>query len=288
MTRLKSFSKTKWTAVLLSCALAAGVTLQCFNVKNVYAADLVLRGDTVGLSITPENEDLFDVNNMLPGESVKSSIQISNTDNFPFTLSVEIVGGLIELDLGEKDMLDMLDIDVSMGGAVIASFPVKGGDYTIGRFIPGQTASLEVEITFNKEADNDYQGKSAKLQWIFTAVSEYTELVVTPPLPGGGGGGGGGDMLFLTVEPPPDIVPPEIASTSEYVIIPPVEIPLGAIDEPEDEEAFTELIDEEIPLGVEEMPQTGVMSLLYNIIVGAVVFGIGIMLIVKTKRRKRQ
>lgn len=278
-------NRVKKAAILLPFVLAAVIMLQRSAVTDTYAANLVLTGDTNGLSITPSNENLFFINGILPGESEASGIEIRNTDEYPFSLSVEVTS----MNEDETDLLDVLDINVYMDGREIAEFPASGGRYELGRFLPGQTVMLDVALTINGiEAGNDYQMKGAELLWIFEALSEYEEPFTPPPTNTGGGGGGRGVIVN-----PQSAEESSPSSPSDVVVIDDIPVPLiefeGEGEEARPAEEIIEIQDKEVPLTELEMPETGEPSLFSYILAGAVVSCLGLgTLFIKSKKEKEE
>lgn len=269
--------KTAFT-LLLSGILTTGITFRILHPEPAYAANLVLTGDTENLSITPANEDLFRISALLPGESAASSIQISNRDQYAYTLDVE-VKNLSAAD--EIDLADALSIRIWRDNMEIADFPAKGGQHALGRFAPGATAILQIAVDLpGYETTNEYQGKSANFQWIFTAISD------NPGETGGGGGFGGGGS-FGGIYTPVVVEEPAIplglsADTTDVVDIPDEEVPLGSIDVPTEDE-LVEIDEEDVPLGMKDMPKTGESSRIYNILVGFAICGFGFIILLQIK-----
>lgn len=278
----------KKIAIFLSLTLAAAVMLRNLTVTNTYAANLILTGNTDGLIITPLNENLFYIDDLLPGESAAAGLEIRNTDIYPFILSVEVVNIAEE----EIDLLEVLNIKVFMNGIEIVSFPAKGGRYELGRFLPNQTSLLDVALTINgTETGNEYQMKGAELLWIFEASSEYEEMIIPGPGPGPGSDTTPDTTLYF---PPPAVT-----------LIGDTPVPLIDIDEimqpqneswespqpdevektPQDED-FTIIPDGEVPLVELEMPKTGEPVLLNYLLTGAIIAMLGIgMFFIKSKKQ---
>lgn len=287
----------KWALVVVLTLLVTGILLIC-NGNNSYASNLVLTGDTVGLSITPSNEELFLLRDMLLGETAVSGIEIRNTDNYPFALSVKVQ--TVENDVQtEADLLEILDIKVFVDGTEITSFPAKGGSHSLGKFAPRQTTQLDIYLALDGErAGNEYQQASAELQWTFEAVSDYKAPGPTPdPDP--------------TPTPDPDPTPSPTPSTpyiparrptpviedepEEERNIDEIPVPLAIIEpeveeeetlpEPEPEPVTIDIPDTPVPLA--EMPKTGEASLYISMVCGLIIIAFG-MVMIKTAGRSNK
>lgn len=270
--------KGKKLAILLCGALTAVMALQHLAVKDIYAANLVVTGNTQGITITPADEDLFFLENMLPGEKKASTVTIRNNDSFSFDISVEVTNKNPATE-ESPDLLDAVTITVLQDGAEITNFPAKGGTHPLGKIEPGEESKLDVELLIDGETGDEYQQTSMELQWIFHATSDYTSPTPAPtPTQGGGGGGPGG--------PGDPYYPPTPTPEPTLVPLPTPMVPLAPVIVPTIPPTPEIIPPEEVPLAVKEIPKTGETSLAYSIIIGGVLVFAGLLLLRSGKKNR--
>jgi hypothetical protein len=175
------------TALMPYAATAIAAPVQSSNYPG---NQITITGNSQEFKITNDNNQLFNITNMLPGErSDLATITIANTQDLPFTVSIAVSDEGSNSDL----LLNYLDILVLLNGNVIANFPAKGqtgnqalpNPYPIGRIPASTTTNIQVGLEFANAANaqNNLQETAAHLVWTITAVSDQPEAdpIITDP-----------------------------------------------------------------------------------------------------------
>lgn len=201
----------------------------------VAAANLEIIGSDVGLEVIPTGTNFFDLIGMDPGDSSAGTLTIRNSYAGAFDLSMRAEkNGAMET----PDLFNILKLKVVFRGVVVFDGNMK--DFAtvntgLGSFQPGEVQALNATVSLpGPETGNEYQGKTTKVKWIFTAQSSYTPPGPDPdpgPGPNPGSDRDRADPPVIESEPIPLGLP---------VVVPPVVIP-----------------EETIPLGPIILPKTG-------------------------------
>lgn len=159
-------------------------------VKPVYADDLELVGKDAGLEVVPKDKNLFQVMNLSPGDCLSSKLTIKNNYENTFELFMKAERQNEEPSEGEPDLYKQLLMTVNLRGKEIFNGSMidfaKGNGISLGKFEPGDIVDMAVNVSLSgKDTGNEFQGKKLDTKWIFTAVSETTEIP-DEPVPGGG------------------------------------------------------------------------------------------------------
>lgn len=247
-------------------------TLGVFGINTIYAEDLELIGNDLGLVVEPSSTRLFNLTNLNPGDTEVATVNIKNQYSLPFDLSMRAERTSPMPEEGDVDLFKQLIITVYLDGVEIYSGPMIDfaiSNIALGNFDPGAEIELSAEVHLpGPETGNEFQGKNVDVKWIFIAESE--EEPETP----------GPDPVTPDPDPGTPFEPPVIPFTpatpvvpEEEVIdedipedIPEVEEPDEEIDEeipedlPEVEEPEEEVVDEELAEDRPIMPRTGEIS----------------------------
>ncbi len=180
----------KWMRAVLAPVLLASLIAMPAGASTT---DMELRGDASGLVLLPPGGKLFDLQNMVPGDTRTAKLTINNSYNryYDLWMHAEIV------ENPEPGLLAQLVLTAKLGDETIyegsaEGFPSSANKLHLGRFQPGQGGELTAAVHLpGPETGNEYQGTTARVNWIFTAQAS-----------GGGGGGGGGDYYYYEPEPP--------------------------------------------------------------------------------------
>lgn len=145
--------------------------------KNIsYASDLELIGTDLGLVIEPKSTKLFDLTNMIPGDSREAKLTIRNQyeEAFQLFMSTERVSELPEE--GDVDLLEQLEATVYLDRAEIYKGSLKGfasDRIDLGKFQTGDKKELKTLLHLpGPETGNEFQGKSAEVKWKFIAQAD--------------------------------------------------------------------------------------------------------------------
>lgn len=235
-----------------------------YGIRPSYAENLELRGDTAGLVINPSN-NLFNLTNLNPGDTVEAEIDIKNeyTRAFNLSMKAERIGEAP----GEEDvdLFEQLIITVYYGADEVYSGPMKDFASTnidLGRYNPGDEKILRAVVHLpGPETGNEFQGAAVDVKWIFTAQADQP----TDPDPGGGNPDPGPDP-----DPTPDPDPePEPDPDDEVIEVE------DEVDIPEEEEDDT-VIEVEDEVDLPTLPKTGSKSNLGLMAIGIILLVLGL------------
>ncbi|MDI3480645.1 MAG: hypothetical protein PWQ97_300 [Tepidanaerobacteraceae bacterium] len=235
--------------MLAFCILGAGLFMP-YAQKSVMAQakDIELIGNAQGLVLVPEGAKLFDLDNLNPGDTVKSTLKIQNNYSGPFTLYIRAE----QVDREEQpDLLKQLQLTVKYKGNTIYSGPASGEsglgeNISLGTFAPGASGELVAKLELpGPETGNEFQGKSAQIKWIFTAQTSGD---------GSSGGSTSGNRRdqkdgSKVTETPVEIVEEEPIPQGQP------SLPEKPKQQPSSSEKVIE--PEPVPAGALEMPKTG-------------------------------
>ncbi len=206
----------------------------------VAAADLEIRGSDIGLEVLPSGTNFFDLIGMDPGDSSSGTLTIRNSYAGAFALYMRAEkNGAMET----PDLFNILKLKVVFRGAIVFDGNMKdfaAVNTALGSFQPGEVQTLSATVSLpGPETGNEYQGKTTRVKWIFTAQSSYTPPGPNPdpdPSPDPGSDRDRADPPVIENEPVPlglPVTPP--------VVIPEETIPLGPIIIPKTGEHSPEL-----------------------------------------------
>ena len=142
---------------------------------KVEAKTIELTGSEKGLYVTSDNNELFNIVNFNPGQTVKSNLTIKNNYSEEFDLFFKprrVSEAVLE---GEPDLEKQLKLTVKYKGKDIyngnmSDFDNADDSIALGTFSPGETQNIDVTVYLpGEETGNEFQGKSVKTEWVFTA-----------------------------------------------------------------------------------------------------------------------
>jgi len=201
-----------------------------------------------GLKIAVQSA-YVDTGNLNPGDTKNSSIKLTNEGSDTLTLSPKPGEAP---DLAEKMRLTIKDGDNAITDDETFRDAAEKGDIQIGRMTPGAEKILNFHVEL-PNVENDYQGASTSVKWVFTTVSSDN---------------GSGDEDHHRRDDDGDGGPDEPNGPDTTIEDEPV--PVGPVDEekPSEPETTVTVEEEEIPAGP-AMPDTGETSPLYFFAAGA-------------------
>lgn len=224
--------------ILMSSMMLLAVLSMVFT-TSVFANDLSVESKDLEFEIIPQDQNLINILNMTPGDSITSNLTIANN----FVNEVEIYLRAERLDEepleGEPDLYKQIQMNVTLDGDFIhvgkmIDFASEDGIF-LGLFQPGEVQELNVEATLpGLDTGNDFMGLSHSNKWIFTISGE--------------------EILIIEDDDPP----------------------LGPAEDPHEDIVIIE--DEEIPLGGAKLPQTGGTPAALFFLAGAAIVTAGITL----------
>ena len=138
------------------------------------------------------NELFFNVEDMMPGDTVTKYMRIKNTSNMDYRLYFKAKRDKAP-DEGEVDLFDVLDLEITKTGKTLEDVVYKGkifdGDmknqtFDLGTMKSNQEAViLRATVTMDPNAGNEYKNKSAQVDWIFRAEGDDPENPDEPDNP---------------------------------------------------------------------------------------------------------
>ena len=177
---------------LLINSAQAGVVIQ-FGNKQIFV-------DSNGLP--------FNLNNFAPGMSDVKSITIENNENFDIDIFLKTSRNEPFPEKGEADLADVLTLTVGEQSKHISELFNESMELLSVNSEKFQ--DYQLNISFDEDAGNEYQGKTISFDFIITAEQIGKGNGEIPPvvIPGGGGG-----RVLLTIQEG-SVRIPEIGETS--------------------------------------------------------------------------
>lgn len=163
----------------LSIIMAITLLLVSLSSISVFADDLKVVGNNLGLLVSPGNTNLFDESNLNPGDCKEATVTIENSYTSPFELYLKINRDQKPL-IGEPDLLKQIIATISYKGknlykGPMSEFNIMPDGKSLGIFNPGDVQEIKIEVCLpGPETGNEFMGLSASNQWIFTAQGEET------------------------------------------------------------------------------------------------------------------
>jgi LPXTG-motif cell wall-anchored protein len=224
--------------IFLSLFVLIAVLSMVFT-TSVFANDLSVESKDLEFEIIPQDQNLINILNMTPGDSITSNLTIANN----YVNEVEIYLRAERLDEEpleeEPDLYKQIQMKVTLEEDVIhegkmIDFASEDGIF-LGLFQPGDVQELNVEASLpGLETGNEFMGLSHSNRWIFTISGE--------------------EILLIEDEDPP----------------------LGPAEDPDEDVVIIE--DEDVPLGGAKLPQTGGTPAALFFLAGAAIVTAGITL----------
>lgn len=144
----------------LAVGSGASFSSQTENAISTVTAGTLLQENT------RENEAIFDVSNIKPGDTVTGSLTITNSGTLPAAFTLTEFG---DANGFEADVLSMTITEV--GGAQV--FAGEFGDLVsadLGAWTAGEARSFDFVVSLAQAADNDNQGAEATASYRWSAV----------------------------------------------------------------------------------------------------------------------
>ena len=178
---MKSFLRKFLVTVSLLSIITTQVEANTLTPPNVQ-----LLGNANGLVYIPDDDLFLHSPNMLPGDSIKRTLEIKNHYEYPYELFIRAKRISPE---EEYDLLNKLELKITYKDKIIYAGPTSGeykltDNISLGVFGPGQEETLEAEVKLDgPSTGNEYKNKSAEVDWIFTAIrsQDITNPQVNPP-----------------------------------------------------------------------------------------------------------
>lgn len=136
------------------------------------------------------NDLFFNINDMLPGDSLTKYIRISNSSDKNYTLSYDAYRLDEQMPKeGEIDLLDVIDLEITktsdIDGEINQELVYKGKIFDentnkdvieLGTISVGQEPVIfKATVTMEQNAGEEYKNKQAEISWIFRADGDDDE-----------------------------------------------------------------------------------------------------------------
>jgi predicted ribosomally synthesized peptide with SipW-like signal peptide len=167
-------------ALMLTMALVGGATFALFSSQATNGPNLFTAGTLdIGVPNDDPNVGTMNFTNAAPGDSYDYSITVNNKGTLPFLYKISAkrhVESGATYPSEEIDLFDVLTVQVNDGQAI----PLKSlKDYAVNtNMAPGSSEICKLTIGLPLETDNQYQGLSACIDFVFDAqqVSNMSNL----------------------------------------------------------------------------------------------------------------
>ncbi|GAB6172789.1 hypothetical protein JCM15765_22670 [Paradesulfitobacterium aromaticivorans] len=117
---------------------------------------------------------LFTADNMAPGDQVSSFVNVLNTGNLDFNYSVNT-----NQESGSEALFNSLLLKISdNNGPLFEGFLSELADFPLGTISAGGQAGLSFTASLPKECNNDVQGQSTSVSFVFSAVGHDQDIPV--------------------------------------------------------------------------------------------------------------
>lgn len=151
---------------------------------TLFPPNVELLGDASGLVHIPSDDLFLYYPDMIPGDSIKQTLEIKNKYEHPYKLFMRAKR---VSPVEEYDLLEKLDLKIIYKGETIYEGPTSGedklvGDISLGTFEPGDEEEFIAEVKLDgPSTGNEYKNKYAQVDWIFTAVRDEDAPTNTTP-----------------------------------------------------------------------------------------------------------
>jgi spore coat-associated protein N len=133
------------------------------------ATDNVLQGATLDISVTPAT-DIYNITNMLPGDSAERTITVDNNGNADFTYRIQNSGTETIL---WTDTTNGLQLTIKEGTTIYYDGSISElNSNTAAEFLlpVGTSDTLTFIVSLPTSADNSFQGISEMITFTFDAT----------------------------------------------------------------------------------------------------------------------
>lgn len=142
-------------------------------VKENIRLSVEFRGDVYRLMSVPD--DFFsNFGRAMPGDVLKDSISISNTTDS--RAEILFCTGMESLTEEQMELLERIGLELYLDGQCFYSGDLKAAglreNISLGKFAPGESASLDFRLNIPAELDNSYALRDTAVNWIFSVKDE--------------------------------------------------------------------------------------------------------------------
>ncbi|MGN7762263.1 hypothetical protein [Paenibacillus sp. 22594] len=125
--------------------------------------------DTIKLTVNSHTTSLAKMNNMQPGDVTSSDYTVINEGNEPFNYYVDF-----KFMSGDQELYNILQMTLQKEGVILYSGVMSEaeGRVAVGTLSGGAQEAIQMDVTFPYEAGNEYQAKTTRVAFIFSASGE--------------------------------------------------------------------------------------------------------------------
>lgn len=171
--------KHRFIVIIISYLLIIAVSglISAYSVDRSMASPVIITGEE-GLSVSPDDARLFEIENMYPGREDTTEVVVENEGDEYFALS-------LDLDFeGDQVMAEALEVVISSGDDEYykgAAGEIEEQEEIL--FVePEGKETLYFTLELQTGFGNRTQGKSADFTWTFAADAEESEADIVEPV----------------------------------------------------------------------------------------------------------
>lgn len=158
--------------VILLAALAPAMYFLLYP-QYTFASDIVITNDDLGIDVNTQDA-MFKVKNMAPGFTDNARITVINNGEHDFSYTLSTV-----LNNDDRMLFDGLLVEVKDSSGSVRYRGVMSGleqALELGTIAPDQQEDYTIKINFPPESGNEYQGKTANVDFVFSARSHADDI----------------------------------------------------------------------------------------------------------------
>lgn len=178
---MKMQTKKRIVKIICFC-MAVIMMITCMLPLTSYAAEespFIITGEYNGkFNLTTDEENLFNISKAAPGNVYKGKITVKNDGPDRMDIAIiDIVSNISDESLYEKLELKISKDGVSLYSGSYGNTPDPVTDFYV---VKGRSSiDFDIEVSFPKYSNNDFQGKELNTTWTFEAKYHNKERVQT-------------------------------------------------------------------------------------------------------------
>ena len=158
----------------------------------VFANNLSIERSGLEFEIVPQDQELINISNMSPGDTITSQLVITNNYENEIELYFRAERLDEEPEVAEPDLYKQILMEVKLDGDIIDFGPMNniatGSGILLGVFQPNESQVMEVTATLpGATTGNEFMNLEHSNRWIFTAGGEEIVIIEEEEIPIGPG-----------------------------------------------------------------------------------------------------
>lgn len=150
--------------IIFSLAIGILCLSLILQTSSVYAFKMEIVGNNHGISIKHDNP-LFNIENMVPGETKYSTLEVKSNENDPLKLELDSL-----MENGDRALFETLIFSIEdSSGRYFSDTLNKLNHIDLGSILKGEKKTYNLSISFPASAGNEFQQKAVSVSFIFTA-----------------------------------------------------------------------------------------------------------------------